>query len=135
VPQKKENLDVLREAMKAEEPTLAIDAVERRVPPHGLAYVGDSPRDERVEAVADVVFPARHGRDVGLHECVAIALRDLRVATCEKGRLLDGPLGGGSFATFADFLDVLPIVLTRKRRVVAYCANSQRTAARTCIGR
>ena len=72
--------------MEAEEPALALDAVEGRVPPHGLAHVGHGAHDERVEAAPDVALPARHGRDVGLHGGVAVALRDLRVAAREEDR-------------------------------------------------
>ena len=72
--------------MKAEEPALALDAIEGRVPFDGLAHAGDGAHDERVEAAPDVAFPARHGRDIGLHGGVAVALRDLRVAACEQGR-------------------------------------------------
>src|SRR3546814_1757969 len=43
------HLDVLREAMVAEEPALALDAIEGRVPLHGLARVGDGAQDEGVE--------------------------------------------------------------------------------------
>src|SRR4030095_4755794 len=74
------NLDVVGEAMKAEEPDVFLDTVEWRVPFDRLAHLRDSVRDERLEAPADLAFPARHGRDVGLHGSVAIALRDLRVA-------------------------------------------------------
>ena len=73
--------------MEAEEPALALDAVERRVPFDRLAHAGDGAHDERVEAAPDVAFPARHGRDVGLYGGVAVGLRDLRVAACEEGRL------------------------------------------------
>src|SRR5262245_61434791 len=77
--------------MKAEEPALtlalALDAIEGRVPLHGLAHAGDGAHDKRVEAAPDVAFPARHGRDVGLHGGVAVGLCDLRVAACEEGRL------------------------------------------------
>ena len=66
--------------MEAEEPALALDAIEGRVPFDGLVHVGDGAHDERVEAAPDVAFPARHGRDVGLHGGVAVGLRDLRVA-------------------------------------------------------
>src|SRR5438046_1858771 len=72
--------------MEVEEPALALDSVEGRVPFDRLAYTGDGARDERVEAAPDVVFPARHGLDVGLHGGVAIGPRDLRVAACEEGR-------------------------------------------------
>src|SRR5437867_6511920 len=81
------HLDVLREAIDAEEPALALDSVKRRVPFDRLAHAGDGAHDERVEAAPDVTFPARHGRDVGLHGGVAVGLRDLRVAACEDGRL------------------------------------------------
>src|SRR5262249_22225216 len=54
------HLDVLREAMDAEEPALALDAVEGRVPLDGLGHVGDDSRDERVEAAPQVAFPAGH---------------------------------------------------------------------------
>src|SRR5439155_14933388 len=72
------HLDVLREAMEAEEPAVALDSVERRVPFDRLAHAADSD-DERVETAPDVAFPARHGRDVGPHGGVAVSLRDLRV--------------------------------------------------------
>ena len=74
------HLDVLREAMEAEEPALALDAIEGRVPFDRLVHAGDGAHDERVEAAPDVALPARHGRDVGLHGGVAVALRDLRIA-------------------------------------------------------
>src|SRR5436190_485779 len=80
-------LDVLREAMEAEEPTLALDSIEGRVPFDRLADAGDGAHDERVEAAPHVAFPTRHGSDVGLDGGVAVALRNLRVAACEKGRL------------------------------------------------
>src|SRR5207244_726641 len=53
-------LDVLREAMEAEKPALALDAIEGRVPFDRLVHARDGALDERVEAAADVVFPARH---------------------------------------------------------------------------
>jgi hypothetical protein len=40
----------LREAMKAEEPALALDAIEGRVPFDCLAHAGNGAHDERVEA-------------------------------------------------------------------------------------
>src|SRR4029079_1031902 len=89
------HLHVLGEAMKAEEPDLVLDAIEGGVPFDRLPHAGDGARDERVEAAPDVAFPARHGRDVGLHGGVAVTLRDLRVAAREKGRLRRHPLGGG----------------------------------------
>src|SRR5690606_26072735 len=81
------HLDVPREAMDAEEPALALDAVQRRVPFDRLAHAGDGAHDERIEAAPDVAFPARHGRDVGLHGGVALRFGDLRVAAREEGRL------------------------------------------------
>ena len=107
------HLDVVGEAMEAEEPAVALDAVEGRVPFHRLAHAGDGARDERVEAAPDVALPARHGGDVRLHRGVAIALGDLRVAAGEKrfgpcgralrglarlGRLRGGFFGGRGFA-------------------------------------
>src|SRR6202023_3661121 len=83
------HLDVLREAMDAEEPAFALDSVKRRVPFDCLAHAGDGAHDERVRAAPDVPFPARHGRDVGLHGGVAVGLRDLRISACEEGRLCD----------------------------------------------
>src|SRR6516165_8600179 len=74
------DLDVLREAMKVEEPTLVLNAIEGRVPLHDLVHTGNSARDERVEALADTLFPARHGCNVGLHGSIALAFRNLRVA-------------------------------------------------------
>src|SRR4030081_395898 len=80
--------------MKAEEPGLslflALDAIERRVPFDGLAHAGDGAHGERVEVAPDVAFPARHGRDVGLHGRVAVSLCDLRIAAWEQSRLCGG---------------------------------------------
>jgi hypothetical protein len=66
--------------------------------------------------------PARHGRDVGLHWGVAVALRDLRVAAREESRFaatcLRGPCCAvfarrGGMAAFAAFPDtLLPIPTT-----------------------
>src|SRR5215218_1289857 len=104
--------------MDAEEPALTLDAIQRRVPFDRLAHARDGAHDERVEAAPDVAFPARHGRDVGLHGGIAVALRDLRVAACEEGRLCglaglrlrcrlalfgrlrSGPLDGGLLCDF-----------------------------------
>ena len=71
--------------------------VLKRIEGRGIHETGDSPRDERVEAVPDVVFPARHGRDVGLHGCVAVALRDLRVAEVAE---LDMQLNDGKVEAY-----------------------------------
>src|SRR5258705_10510933 len=78
--------------MKVEEPALALDAIEGRVPLDGLADAGDGAHDERVEAASDAAFPARHGGDVGLHGGVAVGLRALGVAACEEGRFCRGGL-------------------------------------------
>src|SRR5712691_4031282 len=59
---KESHLDVFRDAVEAEEPALALDAVEGRVPLDRLVHAGDGAHDERVEAAADALFPARHGR-------------------------------------------------------------------------
>ena len=67
VPRKKVTFTYSVKQWKAEEPALALDAVERRVPFDRLAHAGDGAHDERVEAAPDVALPARHGRDVGLH--------------------------------------------------------------------
>src|SRR5437588_5112905 len=75
------HFDVFCEAVKAEEPSaLILDAIEGRVPFHSLAHAGDGAHDEGVEVASDVAFPARHGRDVGLHGAVAVSLRDLTIA-------------------------------------------------------
>src|SRR5262245_21835803 len=98
------HFDVLSEAMKAEEPDAVLDAVERRVPFDRLAHAGDGAHDERIEAAPDLAFPARHGRDIGLHGGIAIGLRDLRIAAGEeyglrsnlaRDRPRSGPLRGG----------------------------------------
>src|SRR6266508_6586581 len=75
--------------MDAEEPALALDSVQRRVPFDRLTHAGDGAHDERVEAAPDLAFPARHGRNVGLHGGVTVGLRDLRVAACEECRLCE----------------------------------------------
>ena len=82
------HLDVFREAVEGQEPALALDAVEGRVPPDGPADAGHGACDERVQAAPDVTLPARHVRDVRLHGGVAVALRDLGVAAREELRLL-----------------------------------------------
>src|SRR5262249_13031580 len=79
------HFDVLGEAMEAEEPALALDAIEGGVPFDRLVHARDGTHDERVEVAPDVALPAGHGRDVGLHGSGAVALRDLRVAACEQG--------------------------------------------------
>ena len=77
--------------MEVQEPALTLDSVEGRVPFDRLAHAGNGAHDERVETPPGVAFPARHGRDVGLHGGVAVGLRDLRVTSCEEdGGLLTG---------------------------------------------
>ena len=65
----------------AQEPALTLNAIEGRVPPHGLPHIWHSANDQVVKPAPDVTFPARHGRDIGLHRGVAVPLRNLRVAT------------------------------------------------------
>src|SRR5207237_3637134 len=77
------HLDVVREGVQPQEPALALDAIPRRVPLHGLAHVGHVPHDERVEALPEVALPARHPGYVRLHRGVAVRLRDARVAARE----------------------------------------------------
>src|SRR5205085_8619456 len=94
------NLDVLRDAMVAEEPALALDAIEGRIPFDCLVHVGGGAHDERVELPPDVAFPAQHGRDIGLHGGIAVALGDLTVAAGDEdwltrlGPLRSDPIGG-----------------------------------------
>src|SRR5690606_26507288 len=112
------HLDVPREAMDAEEPALALDAVQRRVPFHRLAHAGEGAHDERIEAAPDVAFPARHGRDVGLYRGVAVGPGDLRVAAREESRLRGrgGPLalpvqrnGGTDQVLELGLVDLVPL--------------------------
>src|SRR5690606_38204864 len=96
-----DHLDVFREAMKAEEPSLAFGPVEGRIPFDRLAHAGDGALNDRVEPAPDIAFPAGHGRDIGLDGAVALALRDLRIAAREEDGLpgivpgLAGPRPGG----------------------------------------
>src|SRR5690606_26767774 len=87
------DLHVPGEAVKAEEPDGALDAIEGRVPFDGFAHSRTGPGDDRVETAADILFPAWHRCDVGLHRSVAVALRDLRIAAREEDRLLRGRFG------------------------------------------
>src|SRR5262245_11305567 len=82
------HFDVAREDVERQEPTLALDSIQGRVPLHRLAHVGHVPHDERVEALPEVALPARHRGDVGLHRRVALRLRDLRIAAREQDDLL-----------------------------------------------
>jgi hypothetical protein len=83
-PAEEGDLHVAREGVDAQEPPPAFDAVERRVPLHGLAHVGHVPDDERVEPAPDIALPARHRGDVRLHRGVAVGLRDLRIAAGQE---------------------------------------------------
>src|SRR3546814_14819069 len=77
-------LDIAREAMEAQEPALALDPVEGRVPSDRLQRIGNGARDQRVEAAPGIAFPARHRGDIGLHGRVAVALGDLRIAARQQ---------------------------------------------------
>ena len=61
---------------------------------HRTAFRPPAPHDEPVEPPPDVALPPRHGRDVRLHESVAVPLQNLRIAAREKDRRGDGLLGG-----------------------------------------
>src|SRR5262245_5593727 len=87
------HLDVLREAMNAEEPALAFDAIDGRVPFDGLVGAWNSARDERIEPTPHGALPARHGCDVSLHRGVAVTLCDLRVAAGEEYHFAFGGVG------------------------------------------
>src|SRR3954451_24458681 len=80
--------------MEGEDRALALNSVEGRVPFDRLAHAGDGAHDDRVEAAADVLLPARHSGDVGIDGGVALGFGDLRIAACEKGWLRGGPLSG-----------------------------------------
>ena len=81
------HFDILREAMEREKPSLSFNAVEGRVPPNRFLHFGHGAHDECVKDASDVVFPARHCRDVRLHRCVAVTLRNLWVSAGEKFRI------------------------------------------------
>jgi len=85
-PLEERNLDVACEDMEADEPTLAFDGVERRVPSDRFAHLRDRLHDERIELFAQRPFPARHGRDVSLDRRVPVGLGNLRIATGEEFR-------------------------------------------------
>lgn len=70
--------------MQAEEPSLPCNAIERGVPPHGLARAGDGLHSDRVELMTNVAFPTWHRGDVGLHWRIAISLGDLWIAAGEE---------------------------------------------------
>src|SRR3546814_1560996 len=80
--------------MEVQEPALAfLRAIEGRIPLDRLAHPGNGLLDELVEATTDGVLPPRHRRDIGLDRCVALALRDLRIAAGEQHHLLAAPKG------------------------------------------
>jgi hypothetical protein len=83
----KRHFHVLREAVITEELALSLDAMEGRVPFDSLAHAGDGADDELVEAAPDLLFPTRHGCDVGLHGRITLGLANLRVAAGEETRL------------------------------------------------
>src|SRR5678815_449211 len=85
--------------MKAQEPALALDSIERRVPLDSFAHVGDGAHDERIETAPDVAFPPRHSGDIGPHGSGAVGLRDLRVAAYEECGLR-AALGGDFICTW-----------------------------------
>src|SRR5690606_20091990 len=103
-PAEERHLHVPSEAMKAEEPDVVLDAIERRVPFDGLAHARDCARDDLVEAASNVTFPAWHGRNVGLYGSVAVALGDLRIAAREEDRLSGSRFGCGLFRGFRRLL-------------------------------
>ena len=80
------HLHIAGEDMVTQEPTFTLDAIEGRVPPH-RAHSRHSAHDEVVESAPNFAFPARHGRDVGLHRGVAVGLRDLGIAARKENRL------------------------------------------------
>ena len=94
-PWKNAHLHIAGEDMITQEPTFALDAIERRIPPRTLVRFRQRTHDEVIESAPDIAFPARHGRDVGLHRGVAIGLRDLGIASRKKNRVRAGPLGAG----------------------------------------
>ena len=96
-----------------QEPTFALDAIERRIPPRTLVRFRQRTHDEVIESAPDIAFPARHGRDVGLNRDVAVGLRDLGIASRKKNRVRAGL---ALSPAFADSLDVLSaIAFTPKR--------------------
>ena len=70
------HLHIAGEDVVTQEPTFALDAIERRIPPRTLVRFRQRTHDEVIESAPDIAFPARHGRDVGLHKDVAVGLRD-----------------------------------------------------------
>jgi hypothetical protein len=78
------NLQVLREAVNAEKPSLPFNAIERRVPFDGLARAGDGLHDECVKLTPEISLPPWHRSDVCLHGRIAIGLGNLRIAAGEE---------------------------------------------------
>ena len=76
----KSHFNVAGKNVVTQEPTLVLDAIERRVPPHRFEHVRHVGHDERVETLADVALPTWHGRDVGLHGSNTVTLWNLRIA-------------------------------------------------------
>lgn len=113
-PTEERNLDVLGEAVKSEKPALTLNAIEGRVPSHGLAYARHNARDERVETLPNVALPAGHRVDIRLHRGVAVGLRDLRVAAGKQSHRLG--LGGRSACLGAGLH--MGLVLENKRRTM-----------------
>src|SRR5262245_40457384 len=93
--------------MEGEELALALDAVEGRVPLHGLAHVGHVPHDERVESTPDVALPARHGRDVSCTGASPSAFAIWGLPPARSFGFAATRLAAVFLLTFADFLDVL----------------------------
>ena len=81
------HLHIAGEDVVTQEPTFALDAIERRIPPRTLVRFRQRTHDEVIESAPDIAFPARHGRDVGLHRDVAVGLRDLGIASRKKNRV------------------------------------------------
>src|SRR5690606_6854044 len=79
-------LHIAGETVKGQEPAAFLDTIEGRVPLHRLLHVGDLAADNGVDPAPDRALPARHGRDIGLYPCVAMAFRDLRIAAREQLR-------------------------------------------------
>jgi len=72
-------LYVLRVATERQEPAVALVAVERLIPLHGLVHVGHHAHDELIKAFPNVPLPAGQGSDVDLHRSdggKATSLRD-----------------------------------------------------------
>src|SRR3546814_15232890 len=63
------DLDIAREAMEAQEPALALDPVEGRVPSDRLQRIGTGARDQRVEAAPGLAFPETGRASAREREC------------------------------------------------------------------